>query len=958
MTIPVAFRLSRRSWAEPATAIVVPSRQPSGLVAACSSLGCDPTGRVFDLAGGFLVELERPTTERMPGSLRLRALAAALYVPVDAELVPALLDDEARGLVRDWGLVFLPGGRALYFDRHAPVELSELFSAQPRPRRAWSCLPEPRRLADRLVQIALELPEPSAETLYSSFKPQRRGAGARAGADEQSDPSRLDEARLVVGGRPSDAEGTKDAPAGHPITSLAEGALHGIYTTVRALEGMFSQAGQMLTGLKEKAQWDWVDHSALLGKLVQEFRAGDPERALRRAIPISPVNDSTRIAPAGGLPWNRPIYCLADLLRRPRRGERTPVLHAQPGVVQLLAQEYHRAAQRACEQGDFRRAAYIYGVLLRDDRLAASALELGGLHHDAAILYLQKVQDKAAAAEAFEAAGAVDRAITLYRQLGRHEAVGDLLRRIGEDEAAVVEYELAARQLTCSSPPDYLAAGRLLLEKARQPSSAIHEFQTGWGRRPQGNAALCALELARLHAQRGAMGPIRTLLDQADELFDSAGQPYDGFFYNEVTRLAMLPALAAHALELRDRTLQTLVRKLRGGVAGCQSPPALVSALLGRSKLWPAALVSDAEFAASAESKRTRGRASAAKNDARIAGVQIGRGIVTALCHTETASELFLGFDSGSVVAYRPDRDRVVKVADDIGPVTSLAVDPDGTTVVVLHKSHNKTVMSCLRKHPDGSFRGRPETHILATQDGWLTPVLPWSFERLVGCFDGHDLLIVDAASGVLWQRRRIAANGSSPPVTALLLPTGGPNRPPDSRLVVLTHDGPRWIGLDSAGKLLYRTALQWQPAVPVASTLRSVPISWRFVPPCYEILGLDKNGAVFAAQFHAGERALELSAAQVATTQGGYLAAARMGTTSVIAVSPQRIDWLDGSTGRLHVVQKLDLGFPTAVACFAYPSTQETVVVCSDGFIARVAAPRRSTSPRLSRISNHEPAE
>ena len=74
-----------------------------------------------------------------------------------------------------------------------------------------------------------------------------------------------------------------------------------------------------------------------------------------------------------------------------------------------------------------------------------------------------------------------------------------------------------------------------------------------------------------------------------------------------------------------------------------------------------------------------------------------------------------------------------------------------------------------------------------------------------------------------------------------------------------------------------------------------------------------------------------------------GYLAAARAGTDTVIAVSGNRIDWLDRSADRFHVKAKMNVDFPTAVACFPSPGTQETLVVCSDGMIAHVAPPRRA---------------
>ncbi len=597
MKIEIPLRPRRHEFVAAATAIYVPSRDLNLLFAQCARLGLDPTGRLFDVTGGFLLELQAPSTDPAPGVVRLRALKKSLYLPVDSELVPGLLDDEASGLVRDWGLVFLPGGRTLFYDRHAPIELTELLRAQPEagqgPRRAWSSFPEGSRLADRLVQIAMELPPEPPESLYDSFKKLVRGG---EGPSEGG----------ATSGAPSAGESAIATKAGETPAVQAEGEVSGLGTVIQGLRSVLSQAGQSIAGLKEKAQWDWVDHSALLRKLVREFREGDPERALRRAIPITAPGDRTQSGSANQLPWSRAIYSLGELLKRQGRGEATPVLPAEPGLVQLLTREYHRAAKRAIDQGDFRRAAYIYGVLLREDRLAAGALQRGGLHQDAAILYLRKLNDKAAAAQAFEAAGAIDQAVALYGELGRHEAAGDLLRRVGEDDLALTEYAAAAAVLVGSSPPDYLAAGRLWLEKARSPSEAIASLQSGWSRRPEGNAALCGLELARLYSQRGAIEPIRALLDQVDAHFDTFGKSFDGFFYNEVVRLAAVPSMAPYSEELRDRALQSLARRLRQGIEGHQPATALVASLLGRTKLWPTAVVSDAEFAATTEQRHSR----------------------------------------------------------------------------------------------------------------------------------------------------------------------------------------------------------------------------------------------------------------------------------------------------------------------------------------------------------------
>ena len=62
-----------------------------------------------------------------------------------------------------------------------------------------------------------------------------------------------------------------------------------------------------------------------------------------------------------------------------------------------------------------------------------------------------------------------------------------------------------------------------------------------------------------------------TLLEEADALSESPGQPYNGFFYNEMTRLASLPSMESCGGDLRDRVLESMVGKLRRGVEGGES---------------------------------------------------------------------------------------------------------------------------------------------------------------------------------------------------------------------------------------------------------------------------------------------------------------------------------------------------------------------------------------------------
>ncbi|HZW29872.1 MAG TPA: hypothetical protein VFF52_04140, partial [Isosphaeraceae bacterium] len=853
-------------------------------------------------------------------------------------------------LVRDGGLVFLPGARILRFDRRTTVGWGELLRGSRRPPRTWSPLPEPPALAERIHEIAWELPEVSPEALYQGLGQGLRREGRSAGRPRTgagTDPGTAGSAAGPGAADPFEANdpATGGTGEGAPGSRTGGGLAAGVHGLARSLHHLLGQAGAGLAGLGEKMQWEWVDHSALVRKLLREFREGDPARALRHAFPMAPLDPGRPVVPWGDrLPWNRAIYNLLDLLRGPGRGESSAVWRARPDLLHELTREYRKAAERALRAGDCRRAAYIYGKLLGEDRLAAQALQRGGLHRDAATLYLKKLHDPAAAAQALEAAGAVDHAIALYRQAGHHEAAGDLLRRIGDEDAALAEYRRAAAVLAAAVPPNHLAAGSLLAQKAHRLDLAIEQFQAGWDRRPDAAAMSCALELLRLHARRGAIGPIRELLDQGDAFYAAQGDDHEAaLFYNGMIVFTR-PSheLKPYAEELHDRILGALARRLRSGIHDGRPSSKVIADLLFEQN-WSPPLLRDAEFAAIAARKRPRGRDPASGRDARVQGVRVGRGALTTACQATATGELFLGFDSGVVLAYHPRRNQVVTVLECLLPVASLVVDSDGRTVLALHRSERGAVLSCAVRRPDGSFRPRPESQFPGMRQGWLTPVLPWGVDWLVGLGDGHELRLVEAVSGMHWGVVHLFPAAEEPPAAALLLPLGSTHGLAEDRLAVLTHDGPRWILVDLDGQCLRRSWATWRPAAPgPPSRFSSIPLAWRHAPPVLELVGLDKDGTVHAARFSVDDRGLDPLPAHVATTESGYLAATYSGTSTVVAVSPTRIDWLSSVADRLQPAHHLGVRLPATIACFPASSPQEILAVGSDGFIARIAAPRR----------------
>jgi len=156
MSLKVPFSLERRRQVEPATALLLLSHEASDLLRLYTELALDPLPPAYAVADGFLIPLPQPTKRSFVGAMKLRNLADNLLLPADADLVPALLEDEAAGLVRGRGLIFLPGERVLEFHPNEHLPLSTLLTVKHVQHRTWEALPEMPVLPDRLMEIGLE----------------------------------------------------------------------------------------------------------------------------------------------------------------------------------------------------------------------------------------------------------------------------------------------------------------------------------------------------------------------------------------------------------------------------------------------------------------------------------------------------------------------------------------------------------------------------------------------------------------------------------------------------------------------------------------------------------------------------------------------------------------------------------------------------------------------------------
>jgi tetratricopeptide (TPR) repeat protein len=924
----VPFRLHRLPTAEPASALLLPGHDVTALLTLCARLGAMPA--VYPVAAGFLLKLAAPTRAAFPGALRLRALADNLLVPADAELLPALRDDEAAGLVRRRGLVFLPGGRALAFAPDAPLPPAALLTSHRVRREPWQSFPDRPALADRLHEVLLERPAESADAALDPGDP---ALGSEEPRPEDASPG----AKVLGGAKFAAGRGLIGLGRALGLRKLAEWGAGLVESAVARVPRL----SESVLGRQEAA----------LRALLREFREGNLERALRRALPLGGAGDRGGIPARGArLPVHGTRYSLADLIGPGGDGPAGIWLGGYD-VQHELAKEYRKAAEAALRAGDFRRAAFVYGKLLRDYRSAAQSLMQGGLNHDAAVLYLEKLGDTLSAARAFDAAGEVDRAVRLYRQRGDHLPAAALLRRVGEEEAALVEYRAAADQLLLS-PQGYLAAGELMLHQAGRVDLAAEYFGRGWALRPEGNAVPCALQLADLHAQGRTPDRLLALLGEAEAFFRPPGNDQAATqFYNHLARLAERPDLDAVRDDLRDRCLLGLAGKLRQNVEQEARAGDLSSALLGRAGAWAPAVVSDAQFAVQAAVKRPR---PAVQAERRVHSVRIAHGSITAACFAPLTGAVFLGCAGGEVACFRPVSGRstlllagrgTASAGGRLGRVTSLATDAEGQFLAVLQgdgSESGRLLSAYLAGGAGEDFSPLTEARAVeGAGDRWLAPLAAQDVMDVIGLWTGGRLDLLRApflGPALPW-----VSAPDVEPATGLVL--RWPPQVPRSRwpflVLLFGHDLLWWTPPPS--DRLEAVGLGWTPARPPVPLFERPPVAWlRPDPEHLELAGRRADGSACWSRLHFGADGRPVVRTAGVSRKEAYHAVTLVRPGLVAAVGPNGVDWLCGGSGGLAPLRRAPavVGHSDAVACFPSAETRELLVVRRDGFLVRVPVP------------------
>jgi hypothetical protein len=678
---------------------------------------------------------------------------------------------------------------------------------------------------------------------------------------------------------------------------------------------------------------------AMLRELLRLFREGHVEQALRRALPMG--KDASRGATAAedsNLPHHDTRYSLRNLLTGSR-----PARIWYGGAADTYRQleaEYRKQAAEAVARGDFRRAAFIYGKLLGDFRSAANALTQGGLHRDAAVIYLEMLHDTLAAARALEAAGELERALQLYRQRGDHLPAAELLRRLGEEEQALDEFQAAARQLVRQGRGQG-EAGDLLLNRAGRPDLALPFFLEGWAERPSGSYLLCGHRLLQLYARADAAADLFALIDEADRFFAPAqhDQAAAGF-YNNLARLADTPELAPQQEEMRDRALRGLADKVRHQAAQGIPAARVVANLFGNLPCWTPALVSDARFAVQAAAKKQP--APAPRAGASLVKIPAATPTVTAVCFAPVTGALFIGFASGEVVRFHPKRCDVVTITNEHKPVLSLATDPQGETLVVLSRQHDEDAHLSSYSRSVG-YRMLHSQVLQASHDPWLAPLLGdqtrTEYPRLLLLWNGNTLDFLTNESllpFMRWGQDRLPA----PPQGLLPLPTAGVYR--GKRGLLIWSDGRGLYYPDRQTAKPQEIDLGWVPSIPPGNSLRHPHFSWIFEgSEELELAGLGLMGTLQWSKLRLCNERLVLEARRVNARHGPFLTAALIRPGLIVAVTKTTAYWFSPTAQGFRILDEASTITSNTIACFAFNSGGVLVLMGVDGVISLLSQRR-----------------
>lgn len=924
--IECPVRLRRRQDPARTEALLVFGIDPAVLASACPREQ-DRLPVVFTIDGGFLVVPSAGASlHAVPGTIRLRRLAGDLFVPVDADVIPALLNEEIIGLTRSQGLILLPGGAAFGFDAASPLPVQSWLVPVRLDRGDWKPFPRPQELSDRLHAIE----GPPSPVVLDVLE---QGAPPDANPLPGADPRRENAPPVPEDARP---------PTGSLGQRVVEGARLGLARSLAWLgrnlnapglarigAGMARRALEQVPRLTEKILGA---QEAALREVLRQLQSGDVEKALRRApIAVPDPESGGSIGTGSSLGTRDPRYSLRDLLGSGGGGGSGWL---GGGDVWLrLAEEYRRLAQDALRRGDHRRAAYLYGVLLRDPRSAANALMAGGFYRDAAIVFRDRLRDEIAAASAFEQAGDFDEALRLFDKLSEFERAANLLRRIGDEERALDYFLKAADQL--AGRHRFLAAGDLVRTKAGRRDLSLRYYRRGWA---DGAAEVvpCGERLLDEFLVAADWPEMQRLLAEAERRFNPPQTTDAGRFFNYVLNVGKDFVPTEPFEEIKDRTRLFFAEHLRAGARGQGRATDTVSQLFGQGKPWPAPIARDAAFAVRDKPRQPR---SPTPGLATMVGgpFRITDGVVRAVVKASTSNDLILATTT-SVVCWRADDGLISAVCGTREQnVLGVSTDETGHSVYVLVMTEGH---GCLRFYKselrqDFKLMGQVDLEPPGDNvDAWY--LQPNAWDHPSGC---------SVTVATPEQRLHIIGPSLRQEPLGPFLPTGTA-----THLLAVTQRDWAWDWDDRFIRLRRRrkhsiefeTACRWTPdwvpGLMGGNSMARAMIDWHSPQErVLEITTVSKAGLLFWSEHDGRDEEYPKSKTLSATHPAGYTASCFIGPGKIAAVTAQNeVHWFRVSTTLQPISPQVKIAVPSRAVALASVG-KDLIVVLQDGSVVRV---------------------
>jgi hypothetical protein len=404
-----------------------------------------------------------------------------------------------------------------------------------------------------------------------------------------------------------------------------------------------------------------------------------------------------------------------------------------------------------------------------------------------------------------------------------------------------------------------------------------------------------------------------------------------------MAKLAVTPPLAPAREEIRDLALLGVAIKLRQSAALESRPGDTAFSYLGQSDLWAAPLRSDAQYAFRTAVKEPVKESS--PRSTRGFRERLGNGRVTAVVSAPNSGDVFVAFESGELVCFRPtdSETRIVTAGVHSNALFSLAVNDEGTFLVRLEAGESVYRLIGYSRLPNGSFRVEQPVDRQG-RAYWLTPLLILENGKgRLGLWESDELSILDWPSFTPSDHHPYSAGSG-----ALLLP----GLDSHSARIAMLHwdDGTAYYHSVAQGRG-NRVFLSWNLAKLRNSPVQSVLLAWHQSGKTLELAGITEDGALHWSRLTGTVSELDnhMDMAEMATSTAapdeGYLATAIVRPGLIAAVTRSGVNWLRGGQRFLQVTQTLRTEAPV-VAAFASLPTNELLLICDDGMLERLPVP------------------